>query len=629
MSMFTFRTFARLVLACCALLLTVSAAAQDPAEPSAASSTGSIARSVPASRQAENVAIITIDGAIDRWTAVSVRRRLADAEASGADALVVEINSPGGELGSVLEIAGLIKQSTITNTTAWINPEAFSGGAIIAIACSRIVLAPSARFGDALIIQSGPGGVQALPDELRAKLLSPLLADVVDSARRNGYDEYLVQAFVTVGIELWLVRDTQTGATYAVSEAEYSTLFDGEPTRSSPLAPSIGDNTLADREEARAERNEEEAAAEAIKNEEDGEEPVPAAPSEADPAFQPASSAVADLADDVELTLNEPTRRPAFTAADRGRYELVGYVMDGKGPLVVTSDTSQTLGFGGTVIRDDDELQAYFGATNLRRVQMDWAERFARFLTSMPVRGFLIVVLLVSLFLSLTASSPAAGGVSLLCLAALLVPPYVVGMANWWEIAAIVLGIFFIVLEIFVLPGFGVFGVSGLILLFAGLVGTFVRNEPGELFPSSAEAQSDLLYGIVTLLLSTVTSGVGIYYVAKHFGSLPIINRIILKDDPGPDDVDPLLEAAAPVSTLVDVGERGTAATVLRPSGRASFGEGDDERTLDVVAGRGWIEQGTAVTVTAVEGMRVVVEAEDDGLSDDLDANTSDESETA
>ena len=62
-------------------------------------------------------------------------------------------------------------------------------------------------MGDAAPITSlGP-----IPATERAKIESPLLTEVIDEARRHHYDERLVQAFVSVGIELWLLRDGSTG----------------------------------------------------------------------------------------------------------------------------------------------------------------------------------------------------------------------------------------------------------------------------------------------------------------------------------------------------------------------------------------------------------------------------------
>ncbi|HEX8876663.1 MAG TPA: hypothetical protein VF777_07950, partial [Phycisphaerales bacterium] len=115
--------------------------------------TASQPRAVTASRQATNPVVLTIKGPIDAITARSVKRRVDDAVAAGADALIIELDTPGGELGAVLEISSLLKNSPIRNTIAWINPQAYSGGAIIALACREIVVAGSIGFGDAKVIR--------------------------------------------------------------------------------------------------------------------------------------------------------------------------------------------------------------------------------------------------------------------------------------------------------------------------------------------------------------------------------------------------------------------------------------------------------------------------------------------
>ena len=199
--------------------------------------------SIPADRQADRIAVITVEGAIDPITSASVQRRIKEAERGGFDAFVLEVDSPGGVLYSCLEISQAIKSSSIKNTVAWVNEEAHSGGAIISMACREIVTNDPSSFGDALIVVLGPGNIRALSPDERTKMLPPLITDVVDSARRNGYDEYLVQAIVTDGVELWQVEDVETGERFAINESEYRMLFDGDPVRGRPMLVQVTGGT--------------------------------------------------------------------------------------------------------------------------------------------------------------------------------------------------------------------------------------------------------------------------------------------------------------------------------------------------------------------------------------------------
>ncbi|TVQ64126.1 MAG: hypothetical protein EA379_02705, partial [Phycisphaerales bacterium] len=222
------RRLTRLAALFAALLGIVGASAQEQA-PAGQS------RSIPAARQADHVAVITINGPIDHITVYSIQRRLRAAEAMGVDAVVFELNTPGGAVGATLEICNIIKNSPISNTVAWINTDAYSAGTFIALACREIVTAQYATMGDAAPVMGIPGvGMMSMPETERQKQLAPLMSEIVDSARRRGYDEMLVQGFITLGVELWLVENSETGERVFITEPEFRMLFEGDPPRTAP-----------------------------------------------------------------------------------------------------------------------------------------------------------------------------------------------------------------------------------------------------------------------------------------------------------------------------------------------------------------------------------------------------------
>ncbi|MEO0482671.1 MAG: NfeD family protein [Planctomycetota bacterium] len=550
------------------------------------------AAAVPASRQATNIAVVTIREPIDSVTARSVARRIQSAESAGADALVIEIDTPGGEVGAVLDIATSIKSSSIPNTVAWIRPTAYSGGAIIALACREIVAAGTSRFGDSLVVSP----LMALPEAERQKVTVPLIAEVVNSARLHGWDEYLVQAIVSRFIELWYVEDIETGERLCIDEAEYRMLFDGEPPRSAPRLAAASPNPNAPQSPTNPAGT--------------GIEPEQLSPES--PDYQAPSDIYgdADYANAIRNALESEGVRPLISEADRGRYRLLTYVCDGNAAVVFEKsgpvDDMAYFGFLSETIDTDEELKSYFGAENLTRLAPTWSERLVRLLTSLWVRGLLLVIFIVALFLEMSSPGLAIPGlVAAVALVMLLAPPYLIGAAGWWEFAAIGLGIAGILLEVFILPGFGFFGVVGLLLLLGGMLGTFVPD-PSQRFPGVGNNDRDLLFGITTLLMSFITAGGIIFFLAKRGGGLPFLNRLILQD-PEPGDDDSPLDLLKPQERTPQIGDRGKAHTDLRPSGRAEM----DGRLVDVVSGLGYIEAGEPVRVTAVEGFRVVVERDD------------------
>jgi uncharacterized membrane protein len=154
------------------------------------------------------------------------------------------------------------------------------------------------------------------------------------------------------------------------------------------------------------------------------------------------------------------------------------------------------------------------------------------------------------------------------------------------------------------------------------LLGTFVGG-PGGLFPNSQQEQTNLLYGLLTMILSAVSAGAGIYFLTKHLGAIPFLGRLVLSDE---NDHEDLLLSQIPVGgeVIPQVGALGKSITPLRPSGRAQIGE----QIIDVVSGLGYVDPGQPVRVVSADEYRVVVEH----LADHNDApapdNTPDESTT-
>lgn len=583
------------------------------ADPGAGVVGGAGGGAVPAARQATNVAVITIKepGGITQTTYQSVHRRLGLAERAGANAVVFEIDTPGGELGAVRGICNDIKASPIKNTVAWIRHDAYSGGAIIALACREIVVADPATLGDAIpiAIDQSTGKIRPIPETERQKLMAPLIAELVDSARRNGHDEMLVQGIAARGVELWRIRNNRTGQLMSVTRAEYRTVFGEEPPDGlRPRLASVALQPDAPEAEPLPER-----APGQGRNSEATSQPLP---SDEPDRFIPASPTLEQVArNSATPEQSFASSRPVLTSADRGAWTLVEYISDGNGPLVLKREDMLHYSLAAAGIQTDEELMAFFGARHLLRLEPSWSEGLVTFLTWVPIRGVLIVVFLLALFIEMTHPGLVLPGtIAAAALIGLLAPPMLINMANWWEVAAIVAGVGLVALEIFVLPGFGIFGMLGLLLLFGGIVGTFIPA--GGVFPDTPGQRNDMLYGGVTVILAIATSGVLMWFISRHFASIPIFHRLILKDpavvDEGGIVGDELLAAMADPSGPVRKGMAGVALTPLRPAGRIELG-GPGGRIVDVVSDLGYIPAGARVRIVSVSDFRISVEPVDPG----------------
>lgn len=610
-----------------ALLCIVGSIAEAPAQaPSPAGASQPAAAStivgVPAARQANDLVVITITGPIDSMTARSVLRRIKVAEDSKADAIVIELNTPGGEVGAVLEICDAIKNSRVKNSVAWINTKAYSGGAIIALACREIVVTDTAAMGDAKPVTISPTtitGLKGLSKDEREKLLPPLIAEVTNSVRRHNkaagaylWDELLAQAIIATDAQLWLVEDTQTGTRFCVDANEFAALFPDRPI-TQPLLATAGVGSVLPPPDAGTSNS---AGTPPTDTSAQGEQGSDASDAPAASPFVPAADSLRSISGEIDRAIADagatPTMRPRIVTPNNGRYKLLGLVSNGRGAIVMGAEEMRFLGLAANVstksgsttlapIGDDEELKTFFGAQRLVRLDEVWSESMVRVLTLPWVRGILIVIFLIALFLEMShpgVTLPAL--VALSALALLIAPPLLVGLATWWEVAAILLGLVLIALEVLVIPGFGIIGVLGLLLLFVGLVFSFTHGTT-DLFKSGSQANAELLTGLVTVLLSMFSAGVGIYFLARNFGSLPLFKHLVLKNPE--DDGGTLLTAMDLGDLPVKLGDKGVAITPLRPSGRAEFAG----QIVDVVAEMGFIESGSRVRVVEVGGLRIAV----------------------
>lgn len=592
----------RVVGAVAGMLLILSAVVRaSPAQPAAADQRQGAASSVPAARFGKNVVIITIDREIDATMARSVERRLKAAAENQADAVVFELDTPGGSLTAVLDITEMIKTSPIPNTVAWVHTKAYSGGAIIAMACREIVVSTVARLGDAAPIAVTPVGrnMRPLSETERQKILAPLLADLVDSARRRGHDEKLVQGMVTLGVELWLVEHKETGRKLFIDRAEYLMLF-GEPPTTEPMALASAAPLPVDPNAAPEEDDAKEPAAVP-----EAPSTVPAAPA-APTDFIPATPTIqGDTTRTASLALTVASNRPVLTPADAGKWNVIEKVSDGNTIFTFTEAQLLRYSLASAEVKSDEELKTFFGATNVRRLNESWSEALVVFLTHFIVRGVLIVIFLVALFIEMTHPGVAIPGVIAAAAFILLIaPPILNNMASWWEIAAMVAGILLLAMEIFVIPGFGIAGIVGIVLFLGGLLGTFIGAGAGQLFPDSMAGRSDLMSGVTTMVLSVATAIGIMWFLGKHFGSLPLLNRLVLTDDGAIETSGGLLAAMGPVDRRVARGDVGVALTPLRPAGRVQVGD----EIMDVVSDFGFIAAGAKVRIASVEEFRITVE---------------------
>ncbi|MEM6471120.1 MAG: NfeD family protein [Planctomycetota bacterium] len=215
-------------------------------------------------------------------------------------------------------------------------------------------------------------------------------------------------------------------------------------------------------------------------------------------------------------------------------------------------------------------------------------------------QGLMMFVLMVG-FIGLSAemNAPglgAPGFLALVCFGLFFWMNYLAGTAEWLELILLVLGLGCICLELFVIPGFGIFGIGGLLMTIASIVlmsQTFV-------LPQNSYQLTVITRGIWGALISLLGLFGGFFVMRKFFPHLPLFRHLIM-ETPDAVAIDQA-EKLADFTALLN--QQGTATTPLRPSGKARFGD----EVIQVVSDGSMIEKGATVTVVDVQGSRVVVE---------------------
>lgn len=275
--------------------------------------------------------------------------------------------------------------------------------------------------------------------------------------------------------------------------------------------------------------------------------------------------------------------------------EVEGVSEKGK-VLTLSAREALELGVADQILETTNAVVAAYGLNTPTLVahRETAAERVLRFLGSPVVQSILMLMMLGGLYFELqTPGVGFPGGIALLGIALFFAPHYLLGLVEVWEILLFILGVGLIILELFLFPGFGVAGISGLVLVIFSLIAALVGNV-GFSFPPVSE----MMPSIYTLAFTMIVLAVSALVMARIFPGISTTNVLILTPELRSS------EGYTTASTHSEyLGRVGVALTDLRPSGAMLL---DDER-VDVITAGEYIDQGVPVRVVDVSGTRVEV----------------------
>jgi len=296
--------------------------------------------------------------------------------------------------------------------------------------------------------------------------------------------------------------------------------------------------------------------------------------------------------------------------AEPTAWKLGKKVLDKDALLTMLGSEALEYGFAKKEIADETELAAYLGTTPqyTNRFEANWSEQLVAFLISPAVRGILTILMLMGIYSEMQSPGLGLPGLLGVTAAAILFgAPFMAGLADILDLLLIVAGVGLLFVEVFVVPGFGFFGLAGLALMMIGLLMTFVQDEPGPGFWPQLPGTWDMLReGVITIFASMCVTAVGIFFLTKHFGHLPMFNRLVLADGVSSGAATSPSPASPPTANELGVttGDQGVVTSGCHPIGRAQI----NDQLVDVVSSGQWIEKDSRVKVVEVHGNRIVVE---------------------
>ncbi len=273
---------------------------------------------------------------------------------------------------------------------------------------------------------------------------------------------------------------------------------------------------------------------------------------------------------------------------------IEGVVESGK-LLTLTTGEAARLDYAEVVADWDGVLDAIgLRGAEVVDAEVNWAERIVRFFTNPVIAPFLLSLGFLGLLVEIRSSGfGLAGAAGVLSLGLFFGAHLLVGLAGAEDLILVGVGIVLIGVEVFLVPGFGVFGVLGILALLGGVFMAQIGNLP---------TQADLARATGVLSTAIILVAVAAwFFLQSMFGSWRLRRSgVILPETTDRDEG----YTSADVRTDME-GAEGVAITDLRPAGVGLFG---DER-MDVVSESEWIEEGTRIRVLSAEGYRHVVRA--------------------
>lgn len=446
-----------------------------------------------------SVYVVPVHGVIELGLSGFIDRACKEAKSGGAGLVIFDIDTFGGRIDAATEICDSLAGLGDIPTCGFVTGEAWSAGALIALACKTIIMTPGSSIGSAEPRGGAMG--EELTDE---KIISAIRAKFKAVAEKNGHSVKLASAMVDKDVELILVRVSDKIEILTASEWE-----------------------------------------------------------EKDKEYK-------------------KKVRSHIVLCEKGKL------------LNLTANESKDLGLAKEVLETRSGLLELLDMKDARVIEarLLWSEMLVRFITHPIVSSLLLTIGFLGLIFELKIPGwGLSGTLGLISLALFFWGHYLIGLANWIEIVLFLLGVGLLFLEIFVIPGFGITGVSGIILIIISLFLALIKH-PFEI--PHRELLGAFYIISYAFVLSLVIAIVGLRWIPHSW----VWKKLVLVHT----------EESAKGYTQDRywerfIGKEGKSITSLRPTGKIEI----DGEFLDVVTEGDFLDKGTLVKIISTDGNRIIV----------------------
>ncbi len=304
----------------------------------------------------------------------------------------------------------------------------------------------------------------------------------------------------------------------------------------------------------------------------------------------------------MRATAEKRNRDPKIAEAMVDSRVVIPGVNDSGRVLTFTASEALANNYCDAIVESESELLQKEHLTNctIEEFKPSWTDKTIGFLIHPAISSILILVMLAGLYFEFQAPGtifPIAA--SLLAAILYFAPLYLEGLAANWEILLFATGVILLAVEFFVIPGFGITGIAGIICTTLGFALSMLNNIGWDF---TFTTKSQLIQSVTVSASAMLLSIVLVLYLLSRINDSKRLSKLALQNTLQSDKG---FHAPANLG-LISAGMKGKAHTDLRPAGKIMI----DGKVYDAVAESGWINKGESVEVV-VAGMTLTVRTAD------------------